>query len=130
PAPTLGPRARSAGIPSSARPSPQSARPSGPRSEQNPWRCRIGWPRRLPPPGVSRRCASLEEAFAGGLMRQRLASVSLRNSALHLRQEVETLDGVLDGGVWRQLLNGLENFLLDADGYHSRPPIRCDRLRL
>ena len=63
-------------------------------------------------------------------MRQRLASVSLRNSALHLRQEVETLDGVLDGGVWRQLLNGLENFLLDTYGYHFEPPIRCDRLRL
>ena len=48
-------------------------------------------------------------------MRQRLASVSLRNSALHICQEEETLDGVLDGSVWRQLLNGFENFLLDAD---------------
>ncbi len=49
-------------------------------------------------------------------MGQRLASLSLRNSTLHLSEKVETLDGVRDGGVGRQLLNCLENLLLDADG--------------
>lgn len=61
-------------------------------------------------------------------MRQRLASVSLRNPALHLCQEVEALDGVLDCGVGWKLLNCLENLLLDADECHSIPPIRRDWL--
>src|SRR2546425_1233923 len=67
----------------------------------NPWRCMLGLLRRLRPPGGSRRCGSLEQTFAGGLMRQRLAGISLRNSPFHLRKEVETLHGVLDGGVGR-----------------------------
>src|SRR5207245_547726 len=67
---------------------------------------------------------------AGGLMRQRFGSVSLRDSTLHLRQEVETLDGVLDGGVGWQLLKCFENLLLDADGSHPEPPIGRDRLWL
>ena len=42
---------------------------------------------------------SPDQPFAGGLMRQRLAGFSLGNASLHLRQEIETLNRVLDGGV-------------------------------
>jgi len=61
-------------------------------------------------------------------MRQRLASVSLSYSTLHLSQEVEALNRVLDGGIGWQLLNRIENFRLGADGCHFGPPIGCDRL--
>src|SRR5262245_12617380 len=105
----------------------RSLRSSPSRNGWSPSRCSPGWLRRPRLLELSRRGESLDEAGAGGLMWEGLAGVSLSQPTFDLRQDVETLDGVLDSGVGWELLNRFENLLFDADGCHLQPPIVVDR---